>query len=106
MISDKNITGLVVDDVKEYLRIEYDYDDSFIALILSAAKSFISNQLKMKFEEFGDEIPEELTIACLALCSHWYEKREIVTDKKTEELSFLFSSIIDMHRDILGVEES
>jgi uncharacterized phage protein (predicted DNA packaging) len=93
------ITELTLDMVKEYLRIDHTEDDNLLNMMLVAAKSFIQSYLNKKFDEF-EEIPDEFTIACLALVSHWYEKREIQGDKNTaKELSYIFSGLLDLHRD-------
>lgn len=96
------ITELDLAMVKEYLRIDYSDDDILLETMLASAKSFIQNYLKRKFDEMiadGEEIPEEFTIACLAIVAHWYEKRAIQGDKSTgEELKYMFSGLLDMHR--------
>lgn len=87
--------------VKNYLRVDYDYDDTFIATILTAAKNYIQSYLNKKFIEF-QEVPDEFTIACLALCGHWYENRKIDREGNMKEVSYIFSGILDMHREWLG----
>ncbi|PEN61619.1 head-tail connector protein [Bacillus wiedmannii] len=98
MLNGVKITELDLQMVKDYLRIDHEDDDVLLSTMLSAAKSFIQSYLKKKFTEF-DEIPEEFTIACLALTSHWYEKREIQSEKASkDELSYVFSGLLDLHR--------
>lgn len=101
MIPECKVTDLTLDDLKKYLRVEYSYDDEWLEVILASAKSFIQNRMKVKFEEFGDDLPQEFTIACLSLCSHWYKNKAIEKDANSKEISFIFSSIIDLHRDYL-----
>ena len=91
------ITELDLDTVKNYLRIDHNEDDSLLSLMIDAAKSYIQSYLNKKFDEF-EEIPDEFTIACLALIAHWYENREIQTNM-SNELSYIFSGILDMYRD-------
>lgn len=79
------------------MRIDHDDDDSLLETMLSAAQSFIQSYLKQKFTDF-EEIPSEFTIACLALVSHWYERREIQPEKVTKELNYVFSGLLDIHR--------
>lgn len=66
--------------------------------MIIAAKSYIQSYLNKKFEEF-EEIPDEFTIACLALIAHWYENREIQRNGEPNELNYIFSGILDMYRD-------
>lgn len=96
------VPDLDLEMVKNYLRIDYDYDDTFIATILVASKSFIQYYLNKKFSDF-EELPYEFTIACLAICGHWYENRKIESSGAAmKEISYIFSGILDMHRDWLG----
>jgi uncharacterized phage protein (predicted DNA packaging) len=98
MLNGVKITEIDLDLVKEYLRIDHNDDDKMLSTMLIAAKSFIQSYLNKRFEEF-DELPDEFTIACLAIVSHWYEKREIQGDKNTgKELSYIFSGLLDLHR--------
>jgi uncharacterized phage protein (predicted DNA packaging) len=98
MINGGKITDLDLDSVKEYLRIDHTDDDNLLTTMLVAAKSFIQSYLNQKFTDF-EEIPDEFTIACLALVSHWYEKREIQSEKASKnELAYVFSGLLDLHR--------
>jgi uncharacterized phage protein (predicted DNA packaging) len=96
------ITDLDLVLVKQYLKIDYLDDDILLETMLTSAKSFIQNYLKKKFTDYAidnEEIPDEFTIACLAIISHWYEKREVQGDKATgKELAYVFSGLLDMHR--------
>lgn len=109
MFNGIKITDLTLDDVKDYLRVDSEDDDKLIEAMLASAVSFIQNYLKRKFTDMianGEEIPDEFTIACLAIISHWYENRRIIGDKDTRsELAYIFSSLLDPHRD-WGVESS
>lgn len=89
--------------VKNYLRVDYEEDDNLISIMMKAAQMFIQSYLNKTFDEIIEEkgeIPDEFTIAYLAIVSHWYDRREIQSDKATSnELSYIFSGILDMHRD-------
>lgn len=97
--SNIKITDLELDTVKDYLRIDHTDDDVLISTMLASAKSFIQSYLNRKFDDFI-ELPDEFTIACLAIISHWYERREIHADKDTKasEMKYIFSGLLDMHR--------
>ena len=61
----------------------------------SLEKTFLDNR-KRAYQRWRKR---EFTIACLALVAHWYEKREIQSEKSTkEELKFVFSGLLDIHR--------
>ncbi|PGN97332.1 DNA-packaging protein [Bacillus cereus] len=97
------VTDIDLVFAKNYLRVDHTDDDQLIELIIVASKSFIQSYLNKKFTEF-DELPEELTIPCLALASHWYERREIQTNKSANEVLYTFAGILDMHRVFVGGE--
>lgn len=94
---------ITVKDLKNYLRIDFDdaENDAFITLILTAAKSFVQTYLGWKFVSYEPvgEFPTEITIALLAISEHWYKNRGILSeDTSKQELPFVFSGILDMHR--------
>lgn len=93
------VTDVTLEVAKEYLKIDYEDDDQMISTLIVSAKSFIQSYLNRKFSEF-EELPDEFTIACLSLVSHWYENRVIHADKDTKvsELKYMFSGLLDMHR--------
>lgn len=102
MIPTCKITELTLEDAKGYMRIEYDYDDTYINFYLNSAQSYIQNMLKLKFEDFGEDLPQELTLPCLALCQHWYSKKGIEEDSTSRMITHNLTEIIDLHRSYLG----
>lgn len=87
--------------VKDYMRIDFDDDDNdkMIDLFLTSAKSFTQSYLKKRFEDMED-IPSEINIAVLAITEHWYKNRGVMSEDATQkELPYVFSGILDMHRD-------
>ena len=100
MIPSVKITDLDIQMVKDYLRIDHDDDDEFLNIILVSARSYIQSYLNLKFDDF-EEIPDEFTIACLAICAHWHENRQVQQEsngKGLKELSYIFSGILDIYR--------
>lgn len=92
---------LTMEDLKNYMRVDFDDDenDKFIETILIAAKSFVQTYLGWRFSD-REDVPEEITIATLAIGEHWYKNRGVLTeDISKQELPFVFSGILDMHRD-------
>ncbi len=94
------ITELELLFVKNYLRVDGDEDDALIEVFLASAKSFIENHLNQKFSDM-EEVPEEFTIPCLALISHWYSNRTITSgaqnERASKEILYTFSHILDPH---------
>jgi uncharacterized phage protein (predicted DNA packaging) len=99
---------LTFQDLKSYLRIDFDdpENDAFIETILIAAKSMVQTYLGWNFVDRTD-VPKELTIAILAIGEHWYKNRGILSEDATSaELPFVFTGILDMHRNWhIGVGE-
>ena len=91
------ITDLDISFVKNYLRVDFEEDDLFIDMLITASQGFIQTYLNQKFTDF-EEVPDELTIPALNLIAHWYENREITTDRGAHEILYSFSGILDMHR--------
>lgn len=93
---------LTSQDLKNYMRVDFDDadNDKFINTILIAAKSFVQTYLGWTFAEWTDgEVPSEIAIATLAIAEHWYKNRGVLSeDTSKEELPFVFSGILDMHR--------
>lgn len=92
-----------LDFVKEYLRVDYDDDDTMILLMMESAKSFIRNTLNINLETIKEEqgeIPSEFNIPFLTIVNHWYDRREIQSHRNTEkELQYVFKDILYMFRD-------
>lgn len=98
MLNNVKITEIDLDFLKNYLKIDFEDDDILLFTMLMASKSYIQSYLNRDFDDF-EVVPLEFTIACLALVAHWYEKREIQSEKSTkEELKFVFSGLLDIHR--------
>lgn len=93
------ITELDINEVKNYLRVDHEDDDLLITTMIVSAKSYIQSYLNKKFSDF-EEVPDEFTIAALSLISHWYERREIQSEKTaTAEMNYVFSGLLSMYRD-------
>ncbi|MDG0860321.1 head-tail connector protein [Staphylococcus equorum] len=105
MIPTCKVNELSLQDAKGYMRVEFNYDDPYIEVYLNSAKSYIQTLLKLNYSDFGDDIPQELTVACLALTEHWYKNKGIEKDSQTtRKIIHNFEGIIDAHRDFFGVD--
>lgn len=101
IVSKTNPQDVDLDLVKSYMRVDFEDEenDKFIKLLLSSAKSFVQSYLNWRFTE-EEDIPEEITLAVLAITEHWYKNRGIMSEESsTRELPYVFSGILDMHRD-------
>lgn len=86
---------LNLDLVKQYLRIDHDYDDTELSLYLSCAISYVSNYIKAEDTEIIDNV--ELFIPILNLVSYFYEYKTTILPTSTK-VSDIFKMILDTHR--------
>lgn len=97
-----NVTNLDVLFVKNYLRVDHDFDDQLIEMMINSAQSYIQSYLNQKFTDFI-EVPSEFTIAALTLISEWYEKRAIQSENAAiNELNHSFSGLLSQYRKYLA----
>lgn len=83
---------------KQYLRVDYDEDDTLIETMIVAAQGHIQSYLNRKFTDF-DELPDEFTIVCLALIGAYYDNRSILpVDKAKEAIDTLYGAILNPYR--------
>lgn len=73
----------LIDEVKEYCKIDGSDEDVTIESFILAAKPFIESKTNYKFDYFKDDngvINEnpQARLALKMLCLHWYENREPV----------------------------
>jgi uncharacterized phage protein (predicted DNA packaging) len=97
------ITDLDLTFVKEYLKVDYEDEDMFISGLIVASKSYIQTLLGYKistrFPE-PDDIPDELTIACIMIIAHWFDNRQIQQSGTLgDEMGHAFSAIISAHKE-------
>lgn len=84
--------------VKQYLRVDHDFDDLEIQLMIQSAQSYIRNNLKLPKTE---ELDIEIVIPMLTLIAYFYENKTVIMSSKDKE-DLIFGSILSLHRrDIL-----
>lgn len=91
-----NITpdNLPLEFVKEYLRVEHDFDDMEIQLIINSAQSYVRNYIKATPDQ---QLDTELIIPILSIIAYCYENKTVAM-KSNEKTDFIFNSILNMHR--------
>ena len=83
--------------VKQFLRVDFDDDDSYIELCIDAAKEYVKNSVgKPVIKESGtlDESNPLVKLLLLNLCVDMYERRSFTTDKMSEKTRYTIRSII------------
>lgn len=99
---------LSLDEIKRQLRFELDYtdEDDHLTLIGKAVESCTSNYLNRKLyeseipdnEDSGLIVSENIRMAMLMLCTHFYENRSSVSDVEMPELPQSFAWLVGPYR--------
>ncbi len=69
------VSELTVDNLKNYLRVDTDIDDTLLAVILPAAKRFCAQYTGLTLEDLDDY--EDMPLAVLAVAADMYEVRQV-----------------------------
>lgn len=90
---------VTLDQVKEYLKVDFEEDDLLITGMIAAAQEFIYNYTEST-TYFASGIPYSFTIALLTLVSHWYEQRMVIGEYSAlvNELPWVFTGILNFYR--------
>lgn len=87
--------------VKNYLRVDFDEDDTFIETMIAASKSFVETYMNRSLDSFSETggYPAEIDMARLNLMGQWYDTRTIMTPRSNvKELEYVFKGLLDPHR--------
>ena len=79
-----------LEEVKQYLKVDYEEEDDLISSLVGAAHKYLVNAGISK--DSIDNNQELYKLAMKLLIAHWYEKREITG--KAEQLAFSLSAIL------------
>jgi uncharacterized phage protein (predicted DNA packaging) len=77
---------LMLEEIKNYMRIDEDYDDNLINSLIEAANLYMVNAGVKNFEN------DLYKLAIKMLVLHWYENREVIGEAK--KLAFSLDNII------------
>lgn len=102
-LTGKKITEIDLAFTKEYLKVDYTDEDTILSSLIIAAQSYIDTMLGFKVKErwtYSQDIPDELTVACLMIIAHWFDNRQLQTAGTLGvEINFAVTAIIDAHKD-------
>ena len=87
------ISEITFEQVKEYLRIYDNDEDTTVNLITNSAKSFIKSYTGLSDEE-ADQY-EDLCIAFLCLCSDMFDNRTVSV--QSDKINPIVDTILHMH---------
>mgnify|MGYP006294358125 FL=1 len=74
---------LTLQEVKDYLRVDYDDDDTILERFISTAKSRASKLINR--DEISDDDVPLVETACLKMIASWYEYRDDSTVQQKVE---------------------
>lgn len=85
---------ITIDQIKNNLRIDYDEDDIYLGMLLSASQSFIIGVIEM------DTLPDDprSDVLQFMLVSLWYENRVSVTSALQQQVPFTINAMIHQLR--------
>lgn len=69
----KDSLSLDLEDVKKYLRVEFDHDNRLIENLIASALEFVDHELNRRWEP--GKVPAPIKIAVLQIIAWWYENR-------------------------------
>lgn len=78
----------LLENVKEYLRVDGDHDDKTLGLLIDSAKEYLFNA------GVKERDSKTYTLAIIMLVTHWYENREQVVGQTANNLTLGLQSII------------
>lgn len=86
----ENVQNMSLATVKDFLVVDQDDtdDDNLIKLFWNAAKSRVETLTHRKFKEWIDP-PADITLACLIITQHFYDKRSAENISNKVRLSVL-----------------
>lgn len=85
---------LTVEQIKNNLRIDYDEDDNYLQMLLSASEAFIVGAIEL------DSLPNDprSDVLQFMLVSLWYENRVSVTSALQQQVPFTIHAMIHQLR--------
>lgn len=81
---------MTLEEVKDYLRIDYDDDDHLIVTIMSAAEEYVRSAVGTY-----DSRNQKANMLFLAVVQDLYDNRMLtVTEQQRKRIAYMFSAII------------
>ena len=87
------VSDITLDDIKTYIRLDSNDEDTFLEAVLNGSKSFVKSYTGLDNEKIDEK--EDLILPIFVLCAEMYDNRQLTVDKGT--LNPIIQSILDMH---------
>jgi uncharacterized phage protein (predicted DNA packaging) len=78
-----------LDEVKNWLRIDFSEDDALLTTLISAAEEYLKNATGITY----DSTNHLAKLFCMTLISDWYENREMI-GKASDQIRPIINSIL------------
>jgi uncharacterized phage protein (predicted DNA packaging) len=78
-----------LDEVKNWLRIDFSEDDALLTTLISAAEEYLKNATGITY----DSANHLAKLFCMTLIADWYENREMI-GKATDQTRPIIQSIL------------
>lgn len=87
------ISEIIIQDLKDYARVDHTDDDLLFSSILIACKAYIKGYTGLTLLQLDEK--EDLTIVLFVLSNELYENRTFTV--KDDKVNAVIKSILDMH---------
>ncbi len=84
------MADITLSEVKKYLRITHNVDDSYITELINFAKKYIEEQTGVQYTTFD----ETYKMALYQVVAHFYDKRESVSEKTAVNVPYTMNTLI------------
>lgn len=81
---------VTLEEAKEWLRIDGDYDDMVIEMLIESAEQYLKNATGKEF----DSSNRLAKLFCLVLIVDWYENRHLMGQKTSEQVRYTIQSML------------
>lgn len=82
--------SIELSDIKSYLRITHNVDDTFIESLVGTSKAFIKEQTGVEFVE-ADKVYKQ---AVFFMVAHLYDNRSAITEKAVHSVPYTLDALI------------
>ncbi|WP_444668478.1 head-tail connector protein [Cereibacter changlensis] len=80
-----------LDILKFHLRVDDDYEDDYLSLIMNAAIRHVSAMTGIQNDETATE---DYDLAVMLLSSHWFTNREIINERGSNPVPYGYAMLI------------
>lgn len=79
----------MLDKVKQYLKIDYDDDDTTLNLLIDSAKKYVTSATG-----YTDVTEPRIQLLIMVLVKDWYDNSSYTTDRVSQSASYTIKSIL------------